>query len=337
MREIKRVIIAGGTGFLGYPAAEQFLKMGIDVDIIALQNELKDLSFVDKRINIVLCDLFAADREQLHKLFSGKKYDALVYALGPDDRYTPSAPAYEFFHARLVEACRRVIEAAKDCKIPHATVLSSYFAHFNRLGGNKLEKYHAYIKCRAEQQAQLLELATDNFSVNFLELPYIFGIAQGRTPIWKDSFLSHFDGFKKIYFPSGGSTAIISRDGVAEAIVACTIAGENKVCYPIATDNISFKELLKLMLQGMGDDRKVVMLPAFLCALGTHGMVKKQRAEGKEPGLYYPKVMTQILAKDFVIDPEQSMRALNFEHFGFKGGTNAKEEIVRTMQFFKKK
>ena len=322
MRDIKKVIIAGGTGFLGYPAAELFLKMGIEVDIIALQNEMKDLSFVDKKIGIKLCDLFSASDEELHKLFSGKNYDAIVYALGPDDRVTPDAPAYKFFHDRLVDACKRVIAAAKDSKIKHATVLSSYFAHFNRVYGGKLEKYHAYIRCRAEQQKELLSLASEEFSVSFLELPYIFGVAQGRTPIWKDSFLSHFDGFKSIFFPSGGSTAIISRDGVAEAIVACTLSGENKKCYPIATDNITFKELLKLMLKGMGDDRKIVMVPATLCAIGTRGMVKKQKKTNKEPGLYYPKVMTQILSKNFTIDPEKSM--------------NAREEIVRTMEFFRK-
>ncbi len=336
MREIKKVIIAGGTGFLGYPSAEQFLKEGIAVDIIALAGEMKDLGFVDKRIGITLCDLFSASDKELETLFSGKGYDALVYALGPDDRYTPPAPAYDFFHERLVEACKRVVASAKKCGIKHATILSSYFAHFNRKYKGKLEKHHAYIRCRAEQQSELLTLADDDFSVNFLELPYIFGIAEGRTPIWKDSFLSHFDGFKKVYFPSGGSTAIISRDGVAEAVVACTLAGENKKCYPIATGNISFKELLALMLKAMGDQRKVVMLPAFLCALGTHGMVKKQRASNKEPGLYYPKVMTQILSKNFTIDPEESKNALHFSDFGYTGGTDPRKEIVRTMQFFAK-
>lgn len=336
MRDIKKVIIAGGTGFLGYPAAEQFLKMGVKVDIIALKNELENLDFVDKKIGIVLCDLFAATSEEISKLFSKKDYNAIIYALGPDDRYTPNAPAYDFFHERLVDDCKKVISVAKESGIKHATILSSYFAHFNRVYNGKLEKYHAYIKCRREQQDELLALASNEFSVNFLELPYIFGIAEGREPIWKNSFLSHFDGFKKVFFPSGGSTAIISRDGVAEAIVACTIAGENKKCYPIATDNISFKELLKLMLDGMGDNRKIMMLPACLCALGTHGMVRKQRKANKEPGLYYPKVMTQILAKNFDLDPEKCMNDLQFYHFGFTGGTNARSEILRTMSYFKK-
>ena len=53
--------------------------------------------------------------------------------------------------------------------------------------------------------------------------------------------LSHFDGFKNLYFPSGGGTAIIDKVGVAEAVVACTMFGEAGGAYPISTDNITFK------------------------------------------------------------------------------------------------
>lgn len=336
MRNLKRVIIAGGTGFLGYAAAEEFLKKNVAVDIIALEGELANLDFVDKKIGVVLCDLFASSEDEIKKLFSKKKYDAIIYALGPDDRFTPPAPAYKFFHERLVEGTTKVLSAAKASGISHAVVLSSYFAYFNRKFNGKLAKHHAYIKCRAEQQEETGKLSSENFSVSFLELPYIFGLAEGRTPIWKDSFLAHFDGFKSIFFPRGGGTAIIDRKGVAEAVVACTYFGEDKTCYPIATDNITFKELLVLMLEGMGDTRKIVQLPACLCSLGTYGMVKKQKKQGKEAGLYYPKVMTEILAKKFYIFPKASMAALHFDELGFNGGNNAREEIVKTMKFFAK-
>ena len=333
MRDIKRVIIAGGTGFLGYAAAEEFLKKDIEVDIIALNNELDNLDFVDKRIGIKLCNLFSATDEDLIELFSNN-YDALIYALGPDDRETPKAPAYDFFYERLVKKCKNIIKCAKSSGIKHAVVLSSYFAYFNKLLKGKLEKHHAYIKCRSEQQKECLLLCDDNFSVSYLELPYIFGTAKGRTPIWKSSFLSHFDNFKNIYFPSGGGTAVIDKVGVAEAVVACTLFGKSGVSYPIATDNITFKELLSLMLKGMEDKRKIFQIPAFLCAIGAKFLVNKQRKQGKEAGLYYPKVMTQILNKKFYIDPKKSMENLHFKELGFKGGKNPREEVLKTMKVF---
>lgn len=335
MRNIKKVFIAGGTGFLGYPSAQLFLEKGVKVETIALEDELKNLDFVDKRIKLEFGNLFEMTKEDLTKLFSGKNYDALIYALGPDDRVTPNAPAYEFFHKRLVEKCYEIVSVAKSCRVKHAVILSSYFAHFDKMLNGNLAKYHAYIKCRAEQRDLCFSLCDENFSVSTLELPYIFGVAEGRTPIWKDSFLSHFDGYSSVFFPKGGGTAIIDRTGVAQAVVACTFAGEPKTAYPVASDNITFKEMLKLMLSGMGDNRKIIEIPGWLCALFTHGMVKKFKKQGKEPGLYYPKVMSQILNKKFYIDPQKSMQALQFEKFGFDGGLNAKEEIVKTMGFFK--
>ncbi len=335
MRDIKKVIIAGGSGFLGYAAAEEFLKKDIKVDIIALQSEKLNLGFVDKKIGIKLCDLFNATDDELNELFSNN-YDTLIYALGPDDRETPNAPAYNFFYERLVKKCKNILNSAKQSGIKNVVVLSSYFAYFNKKLSGKLAKYHPYIKCRKEQQEECSLLCDDNFSVSFLELPYIFGLAEGRTPIWKASLISHFDGFKNLYFPSGGGTAIIDKVGVAEAIVACAFFGESGGSYPISTDNITFKELLKLMLKGMGDKRKVVQVPAFLCSFIAKFMAKKQLKQGKEPGLYYPKVMTQILNQKFYIDPEKSMENLHFKELNYKGGNNPREEVVRTMKFFAK-
>ncbi len=333
MREIKKVIIAGGTGFLGYAAAEEFLKKNIKVDIIALKSEEFNLDFVDKKIGIKLCDLFDANDEELKELFSGN-YDTLIYALGPDDRVTPVAPAYNFFHEKLVTKCKNVINSAKLCGIKNVVVLSSYFAYFNKNLNFKLEKNHPYIKCRTEQQEECSSLCDDNFSVSFLELPYIFGTSKGRTPIWKSSFLSHFDGFKNIYFPKGGGTAIIDKVGVAEAIVACAFFGESGKSYPISTDNITFKSLLELMLKGLEDKRKVFQVPTFICSIGAKFLVRKNKKNGKEAGLYYPKVMSQILNKKFYIDPKSSMNNLHFKELGFNGGNNPREEVVKTMKFF---
>lgn len=335
MREIKRVFIAGGTGFLGYPTAEIFLEKGVQVDTIALKGELKNLDFMDKRINLAFGNLFEMSDGEIAKLFAGKNYDAVIYALGPDDRVTPNAPAYDFFHERLVTKCKNILKIAKENGAKGAVILSSYFAYFDKKLGGKLSKYHPYIRARREQQNECFALADDNFFVNAVELPYIFGVGPNRKPIWKDSFLSHFEGFKNIYFPSGGGTAIIDRIGVAEAVVACAYVGESKVAYPIATDNITYKEMLKIMLDALGDTRKIVQIPGFLCALGAGSFVKKFKKEGKEPGLYYPKLMNGVLNKKFYIDPEKSMNDLHFAELGFTGGKSAREEIVKSMQALK--
>ena len=50
----------------------------------------------------------------------------MVYAVGPDDRVVPKAPAYQFFYDRLVTACGRAFSAAKKAGIKKAVLLSSY-------------------------------------------------------------------------------------------------------------------------------------------------------------------------------------------------------------------
>ncbi len=335
MREIKKVFIAGGTGFLGYPTAEIFIERKVRVDTIALEHELKDLDFMDKRIGLSFGNLFEMKDKELKELFAGKDYDAIIYALGPDDRVTPNAPAYDFFHEKLVQKCYHILEIAKKCGVKGAVILSSYFAYYDKILDGKLSKYHPYIRARIEQQEKCFELADENFFVNAVELPYIFGVGPNRKPIWKDSFLAHFDGFNSIYFPKGGGTAIIDRIGVAEAVVACTYVGESKKAYPIATDNITYKEMLKIMLDALGDTRKVVEIPGLLCALGTKSFLKKFKEQGKEPGLYYPKLMNGVLNKKFYIDPEKSMNDLHFSELGFSGGKNAREEIIISMQALK--
>jgi len=46
-----------------------------------------------------------------------KNYDCFVYALGPDDRVIPNAPAYDFFYDKLVTQCKKICSAVKKAKI----------------------------------------------------------------------------------------------------------------------------------------------------------------------------------------------------------------------------
>ena len=62
MQTIKKVFIAGGTGFLGYHAALKFLDLGIQVDTIALENEIEISNWFDSRIHLSYYKLFVEQR-----------------------------------------------------------------------------------------------------------------------------------------------------------------------------------------------------------------------------------------------------------------------------------
>ena len=261
--ELKNVFIAGGTGFLGYYTAMQFDKMNIKVDTIALPKELNNLDWFPKNIGLSFGNLFEMTDEEIIKLLKKNNYDAFIYALGPDDRVVPDAPAIDFFAEKLVNQSKRICECAKNAGIKRCVVLGSYFAHFDKLQNGELGKYHPYIKARTMQEEAVFSLADENFDVMVAELPYIFGTMPERKPLWRESFLSNFDGMKSVFFPAGGGTAMIDVTGVAEYIVAIAINGKSKTAYPVAKENMTYKDLVMLMMKESKDNRPYKELPPF--------------------------------------------------------------------------
>lgn len=331
--QVKKVFIAGGTGFLGYKSAELFLKMGASVDTISLPNELESLDWFNKKIGLNLGNLFEMSEDEIFCLLKGKGYDTFVYALGPDERVTPMKPAYDFFYSKLVVECKKICLAAKRAGIKRCVIMNSYFTYFDEVYGGKLSKNHPYIRARVDQAKELVELGADGtFDVMILMLPYIFGVPKARKPIWRDSLLSHFDKFKSVMFPRGGGTAVITAEGVAEAVVAASFNGKHGEKYPVGSENMTYKNLIETMLRASRDNRKYKEFPAFLCTLGVLGIKRKNKKEGKENGLDIAKLMTQIQNKKFYIDPLETSQKLGYSEFGFNGGGDVTESIKETMK-----
>ncbi|MFA5381365.1 MAG: NAD(P)-dependent oxidoreductase [Candidatus Izemoplasmatales bacterium] len=332
-QQVNKVFIAGGTGFIGYHTALKFLSMGIKVDSIALPNEIDLQGWYPKEVNLKFGNLFTMTESDLKNLFSQDNYDTFVYALGPDDRYVPAAPAYAFFHEKLVIDCLRIVSIAKASGFKRCIVLNSYYSTFDRKINNRLSRIHPYIRARREQETALLNLGLDgSFEIMMMELPFIFGLMPSRKPLWKDFFLSHFDQNKQIYFPSGGGTAVIDVSGVAEAIVAAAHNGENGRCYPVGNINITYNDLINRMMKAKGDKRRFFGLPGFICYFGGLAIDLKFRKLGKESGLNHARLMTQILNKCFYIDPKSISLELGYSEFGFLGGLDPLESIDKTIK-----
>ena len=100
------VSIVGGTGLLGHQAALACRQRGHAVQCIGSSEVAPGCPWPDA-ITLRQADVFRMPKRQLARLFVG--VDAMVYAVGPDDRVVPPAPAYDFFHERLVRACARAV------------------------------------------------------------------------------------------------------------------------------------------------------------------------------------------------------------------------------------
>ena len=316
MSEQKKVFIFGGTGFLGFYSTLEFLKQGWHVDTLSLPDiPLGD--WFPKEVGVKYGNLFDSTVEEMKDILSDG-YDAIVYAVGPDDRVIPKAPAYDFFHERLVVKPRNVFEGAKAAGVKKIVLLSSYFCYFDRIMPDiHLSEHHCYIRVRNEQAAMLKEVCGDEMDAVILELPYIFGSMPERMPLWKEVFIDRFKKLPAMFFPNGG-TVMIHVKGIAESVVAATINAPTGH-YPIGKVNVKFQDWLKVMNDCCGETKKVMTVPCWMGKLGGWMVDHKAHKEGKEGGLDHVKLMPDIQYRDFFYRPEDVQKvcdALKYEELG---------------------
>ena len=260
-----------------------------------------------------------------------KGYDYMIYSVGPDDRETPVAPAYEYFHRRLVVECAKCFRAAERAGIKKSVCFNSYFAYFARRNPElKLAEKHPYVRCRVEQ-AKLLNEQKKNMEVVVLEFPYIFGTMPERMPIWKEVFLDRYaNGHKVIFFPKG-STTMTAVEHIAESAIGALEYGKDGERYPVGDENKSFDFMLNTMTGAvLPKPRKIIHPGKALCAMGGQMVANAEKKQGKEPGLNLKLVMKEIMNSDTVscVEPEVLDKVCEELHIS-RGGL--KEAIEKTM------
>lgn len=324
----KKIVILGGTGFLGYHTALLALKRGYEVSSISLDDINLD-NWYPQEIKTTFLDVFETSEEELVEAMKGNDY--MIYSIGPDDRVSPPAPSYDFFHERLVNHCAKAFRAAEKAGIKKSVLFNSYFAYFDRRDVEvHYKEKHPYIRCRVEQ-ADLLLKQRKNMEVVILELPYIFGSMPERLPLWKEVFLDRYvNGWKVIFFPKG-KTTMISVDHIAEAALGAIEYGKDGERYPIGDENQSYDFMLNEMTKTVlnGKPRKIIHPGKRACAMGGKMVAKQEAKKGNETGLNFELVMKEIMSNDVVIE-ESVMDKVNEELHISRGGL--KEAIHETMK-----
>ncbi len=306
-----RVLIVGGTGFLGYHATLEFLRRGHDVTSLALP-PLPAEDLLPPQVTLHFANVNELSDEETRELLTG--HDAVIYAAGVDDRVTPDAPAYPVFYEGNVASASRVIRLARESGVRRGVVLGSYFAYFNREWPElELARHHPYIRSRVVQAAACIEAGGDALDVMILELGYIFGSMPGRTPLWKplvDYLRSPFP-----VFYSGGGTNAIAVEHVAEAIAGAVEQGEGGQRYTIGDENLTWREMLTRLAHADGREKRIVTLPKFVVRAGAHLLQLSHRLQGREAGLD-PVRFVEVQTRTTYLDPTPSQEALGYERGG---------------------
>jgi dihydroflavonol-4-reductase len=298
-----KIIIVGGTGLLGSAAARLMIQHGHDVEAISLPSISKDLD-LPKEMVIHFYDYMVMDNREIEMIFKGK--DAFVFAAGVDERVEFTPPVYEAYDTYNIKPVERMLTIAKKVGIKHAVILGSYFSYFAKKWRHlKLEKYHPYIRSRLKQEQVALSFADEKFFVNVLELPYIFGIQNGRKPVWT-IFVKQFEKPKIIFFTKGG-TAMVTVNQVAHAIYHAILYGEMKKCYPIGYFNMEWKPFIKNVLTAMNmPNKRIVIVPNLVALYGFIRLKKDYNKKGIEPGLH-PVQFLKLMSRKTFISRDESM------------------------------
>lgn len=302
-----KILVLGGSGFIGYHIVDQCLASGLEVSSVDLIRP----KILPSSVTSHILNVNESHDDTLIALFSD--YDVIVDTLGADDRVVPKKPAYAFFHKANVEDTERLLLLSKKAGIRRFIVLSSYFCHVNEAYPElNLSNIHPYIKSRCKQSEVALSAASDEFFVNVIMLPFVFGVTPGVKPLWYKSIrvLKYLS-----YFPIGimaGGTNVVSVKTVGKSVAAAVITGAEKKAYLVGGKNIPWSELLRLVSKAFNRQPKIYQVDIKKYTLLTQLLQLKDRLQGKESGLN-KALIHNLLRKNLFFDAELASQALGYE------------------------
>lgn len=317
-----RVLIIGGTGYLGYHICNELVNKGYLVTALSIDSVPEN--FLPINVTVQKADVNSLTDDQLLEIFKG--HDYFIFAAGADDRIIPKKPAFDFYYKANVESIIKLISIAKKAGVKKNVILNSYFAYFNRIWPQmKLAQKHPYIRSRKLQQEKAFETAGDDMPTAIIELPYIVGVTPTKGSLWK-GLIKYVNSPGKYKFYTKGGTAVASVRNVGIAIAnALEIVNQNS-CYQVVDVNLTWADWLNSLKQDKNRVIKVVYIPTFLVRIGAVIIKFIQFLKGEESGLNIVDFITLQTSNTF-LPIEESKQSLNY------GEYNIEQDFQDTINF----
>lgn len=298
-------LVIGGTGLLGYHAVAELVRRGHPVSVLA--HDMPAEGLLPEGVEVVLADLDACSDDIVGALLAN--CDAVVFAIGKDDRVVPPRPAYEFFYKANVEPAVRIMRLARESGVSRALICSSMFAYFDRIWPDlELARHHPYVRARREQERATLAAAGDDLALTILEVPYVFGTVPGRRPLWNP--MVRFARSRLPLLSARGGTNAVAVQHVGEAIAG---ALERSYHGPalVGDENVSWNDLLERLASALGRPRRAHVTPNMLVGAALRPLHWWQTLRGREGGLFLPE-FAHLLNRGFYFDPAPYRKSLGY-------------------------
>jgi len=172
-----RIVMIGGTGFLGYFTCRALLAAGHEAVAVGLATPAAGA--MPDGTRVAICNTDSCHEGELAALLAGA--DCVIHAAGADGRFADRAPVIDAFRARNVTPLERLVPAMKKAGAGNLVIFGSYYTALARARTGLVDlARNPYPLSRQEQMDMAFGLAGPDMAVNVLELPYIFGGAPGR-------------------------------------------------------------------------------------------------------------------------------------------------------------
>lgn len=293
-----KVLMIGGTGLLGSEGAAELIRRGHAVSTIALP-PLPQGARLPSEMKIEFGNYMDMSDDEIGKNFEG--CEGFVFAAGVDERVEGPPPVYDLFKKYNITPLERLLRIAKEQGVKHTVICGSYFSYFAKeRPALRLTRWHPYIRSRIDQENMAMGFADTGFNVAVLELPYIFGAQPGRKPVWVFLVEMIRSMKKTTMFPKGGTAMVIVKQ-VGQTIAGALERTQGGACWPVGYYNMTWKEFLAIVHRYMGvPAHKVLTIPKWMYALGSKGLMEKQKAEGLEGGLHMVKFADLQCSNQFI-------------------------------------
>lgn len=300
-----KVLVIGGRGFIGTHILKVLTENGLEVTIA--QRSTSSTSESD--FPLIHLDLASIAVEALAELLKGFRY--VIFCGGADDRTMPIGDAADFFYAENVVPCVKLAEASSAAEVEKMVILGSYFTHFDReVPAWNLAATHPYIRSRQLQQTESIEAAHNGLQVSTIEIPYVFGAAPGKTPLWKP-LIDYIRLTPVVFYPKGG-TNIMSVQQVAQAVLGVLNVSSYRSHWIVGSQNVSWTQLVQMIAAALGKRRSVILVPTSMVYIAAWLVRLYFTLASKQPGLDLYHFIDVQTAHTF-LNVEDSMRELGYE------------------------
>lgn len=306
-----KILIIGGAGFIGQAICLELQAQTYKYDALDLPDSIFNKQTTKHQQ--IKKNIFNLDDIEIENIF--KNYQTIIYALGPDDRIKvpKNQTAQHFFEQKLSQNTAKITQIAAKAEVKKIIILASYFTYFNQKGieniaPNTLQKHHPYIKARQLQFDLCAKI--EKIEKIFILIPYVFGIIEGKIPIWKTFFIDYFKNMPRVFYGNGGTT-VISIDKLAKAVVKSIKYGENNDLLLVGEQNYKFTDLIKIILNSAKVNKKVANIPNWILNI----LFKLKALIDNNNGLNFCHLNRDILQQNYFVDYNFTDKKLHLEQY----------------------